>query len=390
MNSILVVGAGREGKGYLGNVFEEGGWKVAFLDKDPKVVAELRKGQFQVMEYRAKDTRRRIVREYQVFSVDDEPECREFLISADVAALCLYPADMREAVEYILPILKERAQINPAQKLSILPCTNEGGLIPVLEKQIRDALNVGERRWFEQSVLLSDTVVRRPVGAPSNYSLCLEAGVVCPMLVGTPVYADFTGVPWIKTTTEDIELLKELKVHTINTAHAATAYAGYLKGYQTIDEAAADPEIRAIRDGVLEEAVPVLSEVYGVPLKELWELAVFPESKEAFSDPITRVAFDPIRKLSRHDRLTANACLCLERGAKVDDLLQSIANGMAYDASGDPAAAKIQGWIKEEGIAKAVSRVTGLPEDHELVLRVSVLWNEIAHRTRKGRSSHGL
>ena len=38
MYSILVVGAGKEGKGFIGETFSTEGWKVSFLDKDPKVV----------------------------------------------------------------------------------------------------------------------------------------------------------------------------------------------------------------------------------------------------------------------------------------------------------------------------------------------------------------
>ncbi|MDO4344348.1 MAG: hypothetical protein Q4C50_06045 [Eubacteriales bacterium] len=374
---ILVIGAGREGKGYLGNVFSEGGWEVAFLDRDAAVIKALKKGSYEVMEYRAEDTRKRIVEGYTAFLADKAYGCRPAALEADVIALCLYPADIPEAIEYLLPLLKERAAHLTEKKLTIFPCTNESGQVPLIDRKLRESFEPWEITWYESHVALRDAVVRRPVGAVSSSSLQLEAGVVCPMLVGEPIYADFSGVPWMQTTPEDIDLLKELKVHTINCAHAATAYAGYLKGYQTIDEAAADPQIRSIRDGVLEEAVPVLAKVYGVPLDSLWELAVFPESKEPFSDPIVRVAYDPLRKLARHDRLTANACLCLEHGVDPVNLIQSIANGLAYDASGDEKAQIMQHWIAQLGIGKAAAKVTGLSEDHPVVRRAAAAYHKI-------------
>lgn len=386
MNEIVVVGAGREGKGYLGCVFSEGGWRVTFLDKDVEVIEELRKGQYEVTEYRADDTKRRIINDYEAYVWDEEDGCSRAVLGADVIALCLYPADIAEAMERLLPLLKQRAALVSEKRLTIFPCTNESGLIPLIENQMKEAFSREELLWYEESVALRDAVVRRPVGAVSRSSLRLEAGVVCPMLVGTPVYADFTGVPWMQTTTEDIDLLKELKVHTINTAHAAVAYAGYLKGYRTVDEAAADPEVREIRDGVLAEAVPVLSKVYQVPLESLWELAIFPESRDPFCDPITRVAYDPIRKLSRWDRLTANACLCLEHGSDPVYLLRSIANGLAYDAPEDEAAQKIQRWIREDGIEKAAGMVTGLAADHPVVQRVAAYWRNIIKTTQADES----
>lgn len=373
MSAIVVVGAGREGKGYLGNIFCEAGWEVTFLDKDPFVIHELQKGRYTVTEFRIQDTRRRIVEGYSAFVTGQDGYLMQ-IVNADAIALCLYPQDIAEATASLLPFLKKRVEMNPGQRLSIFPCTNELGLIPIIRKQILDFLDEKGRQWFDEKVTLVDTVVRRPVGAQSSSSLELEAGVVCPMLVGTPVYADFTGVPWIEKTSLDIDKLKELKVHTINTAHAACAYTGYLKGFTTIDEALEDSYVREIRDGVLAESVPVLAEIYSIDLDSLWKLAIFPESKEPFRDPITRVAFDPIRKLSRYDRLTSNACMCMEHGIDPVHLIQAIAYGMCYDAPDDEAAQRIQEWISKHGIDKAVSKVTGLNEKDEIVKRVSAIW----------------
>lgn len=377
MKQILVVGAGREGKGYLGNVFAEGGWKVSFLDKDPAVIDALKTGRYEVMEYRAEDRRCRIVEGYNAYIEDEKYECRNAALNADVITLCLYPKDISEAVHYLLPLLRERAQTLPEKKLTIFPCTNEGGLIPVIDRQLREGLGEKGNAWYENQVILTDTVVRRSVGAESSSSLKLEAGVVCPMLVGAPIFADLTGVPWMQTCNENMELLKELKVHTINTEHATCAYVGYYLGYDTIDDARTNPKIQKICKGVLDEAVPVLAKVYHVSEESLWELAVFPASKDAFHDPITRVAFDPLRKLARHDRLTANACLCLENGVDPVNLIQAMTCGMAYDAPSDPAAQTIQKWILEMGIERATAKVTGLPAEHELIQRVSQAWKKL-------------
>ncbi|RKJ44986.1 mannitol dehydrogenase [bacterium 1XD8-76] len=388
MGKIVIVGAGREGKGHLGIVFSEGGWEVSFLDKDPEVIEALRQGQYEVTEYRAEDTKRKVISGYKAFWTDGQRSCGKEIMEADVIALCLYPEDMGDAISYLLPVLEQRSRMNPAKCLTMFPCTNENGLIPEIDSQIKDGLDEEGRKWYGEKVSLVDTVVRRPVGAESSSSLELEAGVVCPLLIGEPVYADLRGVPWVEKCPADMELLKKLKVHTINTAHAACAYAGYLKGYRMIDEAKADREVSAVISGVLEESVPVLARVYPISEKELWDLAIFPDSKDAFCDPVTRVAFNPLRKLARHDRLTENACLCLEHGVDPKYLILSIANGMAYDAPGDAAAEMIQSWIGEYGIEQAVSRVTGLPAEHEIVRRVSECWAGRKRRRRKEREKN--
>ena len=43
MKNVLIVGAGRLGKGFIGETFDNAGWNITFLDKDPKVEEELKK-----------------------------------------------------------------------------------------------------------------------------------------------------------------------------------------------------------------------------------------------------------------------------------------------------------------------------------------------------------
>ena len=43
MKNVLIVGAGRLGKGFVGETFDNAGWNLTFLDKDPRVTEELRK-----------------------------------------------------------------------------------------------------------------------------------------------------------------------------------------------------------------------------------------------------------------------------------------------------------------------------------------------------------
>lgn len=380
MKQILVVGAGREGKGYLGEVFCQGGWHVTFLDADAQVIQALQTGAYEVREYRADATVVCRVSGYDAITYEDTAALSNAVMAADIIAFCLYPGDIANALDRLMGDLKKRAFQCPQKPLALFPCTNENRLIPQMRSHIMNAFTPEEQQWLQKNVTLSDAIVRRPVGAQSSASLSLEAGVVCPMLVGEPVCVDMTGVPWMQTCSENMEILKDLKVHTINTAHAATAYAGYQKGYQFIDQAKADPEIQALNDGVLAESVPVLAKVFGVSEKSLWDLAVFPDSKDAFCDPIVRVAYDPLRKLSRHDRLTENAVLCRDHGVDPHFLIYAMACGMAYDFADDPAAQKIKELIQTLGINAAIARVTQLDENDELTARVAEEWRKITKK----------
>ena len=54
MNHIVIIGAGKEGKAYLGEVYDAAGWNVTFLDKDSRVV-EATEGDRAVPRYGASE-----------------------------------------------------------------------------------------------------------------------------------------------------------------------------------------------------------------------------------------------------------------------------------------------------------------------------------------------
>ena len=58
MKNVLIVGAGRLGKGFIGETFDNAGWNITFLDKDPKVEEELKKqGCYHVKVHRVDEMR---------------------------------------------------------------------------------------------------------------------------------------------------------------------------------------------------------------------------------------------------------------------------------------------------------------------------------------------
>jgi mannitol-1-phosphate 5-dehydrogenase len=368
--SVLIVGAGKEGKGNLGEIFIESGWDVSFLDKDPKVVNELKKGSYTVVKYQVDKTVEQKVAGYDVYLADSEYACLSAVEKSDIIALCLYPEDIPEAAEYLAPLIAKRAADN-GKKLSIISGTNKNHIIDKVKSDFRSFLGgVVAEKWFDDNVVVRDMIIIRSVDAESNYALSLVASVVSPQFIQQPLNVDVSDVRWLKLK-DNLEQLKDIKVYTVNAPHATCAYAGYLKGYKTINEASSDPEIAKLMNAVLEEAVSGLSGEFGVPEKEIWDFCNIPKPHTEMIDTIFRVAKDPLRKLSNNDRLTGNALFCLKHGINPSALICSIANGMAYDEKDDPSAVELQGYIRDLGIEKAVAKVCGLPQDHEIVRRVS-------------------
>ena len=104
MNNIVIIGAGKEGKAYLGEVYDAAKWHVTFLDKDSRVIEALKeKGEYHVTVLRKDRTEQRIITGYEAYETDDSYSCMARIVDADVIALCLYPEDIEDAIRYIGP-----------------------------------------------------------------------------------------------------------------------------------------------------------------------------------------------------------------------------------------------------------------------------------------------
>ncbi|WP_343210597.1 mannitol dehydrogenase [Anaerolentibacter hominis] len=380
MNSILIVGAGKEGKGFLGETYTLYGWKVSFLDKDPRVVDALKGGSYQVTVYQEDGTFVRTVTGYDAYLTDEKYECMDAVVNADVIALALYPEDIPEAAAYLGKGLTKRAEQN-GKKVTIISCTNKNHIISDIGEWFENGLEQEDAKvWFRENAAVRDAIVRRSTNAENPWSLELVTQAVATLLIQQPVYADLSGLRWMELR-DSLEQLKDIKIYTYNAPHATCAYAGYQKGYTHINESAADPDIAELMHQVLTEAIKGLSREFGVPEAEIWDFCTLPQTKEAMDDSIFRVAKDPVRKLGRNDRLTGNALFCLKHGIDPQALILSIANGMAYDEPKDEKAMEIQDCIRELGIEAAVAKVCGLPNDHEIVRRVARRYNEMMEKS---------
>lgn len=116
---------------------------------------------------------------------------------------------------------------------------------------------------------------------------------------------------------------------------------------------------------------------YDISKEELDKLSVFLKAKGEMEDYVYRVAYDPIRKLSRNDRLTGIAMICLENGIDTDAIAQSIANGFAYDYERDDNAIKIQKTIKEKGIEEAIVKYCGIESSCIFFDKIKSYYNKI-------------
>jgi mannitol-1-phosphate 5-dehydrogenase len=172
------------------------------------------------------------------------------------------------------------------------------------------------------------------------------------------------------------------KLFTYNCINAVIAYAGARKGYTLLSDAANDPELAALARAAYQESSQALCRRYGFDAEEqrrFAEAAIAKYQKREIVDPIERNARDPIRKLSRNDRLVGPACLAMEFGTRPVAISRGIAAALLYENAEDPASGLLQQMIRQKGIRATLSEVCGIESEGELADMIVKSYEELSN-----------
>jgi mannitol-1-phosphate 5-dehydrogenase len=134
--------------------------------------------------------------------------------------------------------------------------------------------------------------------------------------------------------------------------------------------------VRAAVEGVLAETKQLLVAKHG--FTDEAQQAYVDKILQRFANPhlpdtVERVGRQPLRKLSRRERLIAPAAELAERGIRPQHLLATVDAALSFDVPDDPESVELQQLLKTLPAAEATERITGLtPADplHADVLAV--------------------
>jgi mannitol-1-phosphate 5-dehydrogenase len=274
--------------------------------------------------------------------------------------------------------------------LNIILCENHFQPAKWLRTLLAQQLNDTEISWCNTHVGIVETMVLRSCVEPTpemmkEDPLSLKVQDMWDM----PADKDaFVGdVPKIHglSPKENFEGRLVRKLFTYNAINALIAYAGHLKGYTLLSDAANDPELVRLARTASDEAGKALCETYGFDPEDqhqFAEAAIAKYQKREIVDPLERNARDPVRKLSRNDRLVGPACLAFKCGIPPVALSFAIAAAFHYDNVGDPAAERLQSMIQGVGIGETIHKVCGIDPESGLahmIINDYRKWDEARH-----------
>jgi len=245
-----------------------------------------------------------------------------------------------------------------------------------LKGHIFESLNEEEKAWVEEHVGFPNAAVDRII-PPSKGNKHPADAVVEKFfewdVEKAPLKLDLLPVEGLHVV-DDLSVFLERKLFTLNGPNAVTACYGYLKGYETIQEALDDSEIRDVVWGMMEECNAMLEKRHPFTAEEL--LAYRTKIMSRFRNPHIidfnlRVAREPIRKLSPNDRIVCAMNFAHGYGIDTPSYYTGIAAVLMYDNENDEQSQRIQQLLKEKGVAGTLEEVSGLSADDPAVAKIA-------------------
>lgn len=319
MSTVIIIGAGNIGRGFIGQLFSDGGWDVCFADVVPDVIKALNERHEYPLEIVSSDgTLARMVKGVRaVDGRDTEAEARE-LADCDLAVTCVGA----KALKFIMPNLAAgvKLRLKEGKKpLNLLICENLMDADIYIHSLLKEYLTDEEL----EAVGLVETSVGRMVPLPDRSNPDID-----PMLVRAEGYSflpcdrdafrgEIPECPGL-VPVSPFRFMIERKLYLHNMGHAVCAYLGMYKGYNTIAESIGDAEIRVIVREAMTETASALSVNYDKPLYDIMrhsEDLIRRFGNARLGDTCARVGNDVPRKLAAADRLTGAAKAVIKSGA---------------------------------------------------------------------------
>jgi mannitol-1-phosphate 5-dehydrogenase len=364
MSGVAVhFGAGNIGRGFVGLILHRAGYELVFADVVDELIDALnRTPSYLVKEVGLESSEERVDGYRAINSRRDEPALVDKIASADIVTTAVGPTVLKFVAPVIAAGLRRRA--DGKAPLAVMACENAINATDALAGHIREAVPEAEWPAVAARATFANTAVDRivPAQAPDagldvTVETYFEWAIERPPFGGQePSIPDAT---WV----DDLAPYIERKLFTVNTGHATTAYHGFARGIKKLSDALADDAVRAAVTGVLDETKRLL--VAKHEFSDEAQQAYVDKILQRFANPylpdtVDRVGRQPLRKLSRSERLIGPAAELAERGVRPQHLLATVAAALSFDVPDDPESVELQRLLGTLTAEQATERICGL------------------------------
>jgi mannitol-1-phosphate 5-dehydrogenase len=338
--SIVIFGAGKIGRSFVGQLFSHSGYKIVFVDIDFRVINELnRQKRYKVVIKSENDEVIEVSNVCGILATDTEV-VEQAIARCSLMATCVG----KNALPMILPTvakgIERRFNLRPKFPLDIILAENIRDACKLMEEGLTDLLPEG----FPINTYLGfiETSIGKMVPIMKK-----ETEESDPLLVYAESYniliLDKNGfknpIPKVEglAPKENIKAWVDLKAFVHNLGHVAAAYYGHFKYPERkyLFEVLEDAEVYSFVRAVMLQSASALIVEYPVAFKgfdfsEYIEDLIHRFMNKQLKDTVFRIGCDLKRKLASDDRIVGAIKLAMKHRLEYNFLFEVLIYGFIF------------------------------------------------------------
>ena len=366
----LAVGAGAIGKSVVGVTFEEMGCDVMFADVSKPVIDDLQsRGGYRIKTARfGQADQWQTVMGMRAYPIDSE-EVKARALCADYICTAIGTGGLKAFLPTLTGWINQRILqcLNPNQSIApvyLLFFENE----TACQQMVTDALveSIGAIPSWLIMAKVSVERMTKPI-PPVNGQYDVVGERVFPIFIPkTPIQGSGLETDSHFEPVGDIDAYYYRKLYTNNLGHAALGYIGAYYGYTAATQTMADERIYTVMNEALKTAGAMLMRLYGFSEKSMRDhLEELPKRfwNQGLDDDLSRLARDPIRKLSPNERIVGAMKKCAMLGIPDDAIaaiIEILCYAIRYKDPDDPAACELARLRETNGTGWIVTHIAGI------------------------------
>jgi mannitol-1-phosphate 5-dehydrogenase len=381
-NKLVLFGAGKIGRSFIGQLFSAGGWEVVFVDVYKPVIEELnRRREYEVI---IKGNNEKIIKVDNVRGVyagDDKAVINE-IRNAGIVATAVGQNGLSDVFPMLAKGLVKRWEQKPELPLDIIIAENLRNASQYFETELKKQLP--ENYPFSKMVGLVETSIGKMVPLMTQKDMQQDILQVFAEEYNTLILdkkAFKNSIPEIDglAPKENMKVWVDRKLFIHNLGHAATAYLGFLYNQKFVYlwEVLEIPEIFSEIREIMQQSAAALLKKYP---DDFTEEALHNHINDllsrfrnyALGDTLFRVGCDLPRKLGPDDRLAGAIKLTIEMNLPYQKILKALVYGCRFratDENGKMLDSDIKfAQIYKTGIRNVMTQICGFDEIRDKVV----------------------
>lgn len=380
MKKAIQFGAGNIGRGFIGSLLYKAGYHVVFADVNTEIIDKINKDKEYTIHVMDTVCSEEKVNDISgVISINNE--IYKEIVEAEIITTAVGPVVLPRIAPTIAKGIALRKENGVKNYLNIIACENAIKASSQLEEEVKKYLTKDEVDYLEEFVGFPNCSVDRIV-PPVKSENILDVVVENYYEWNVEEKAFKGEIPKIEgmNLVDNLMAYIERKLFTLNTGHAITAYFGYLKGYETIEESIKDEVIYDFVKKAMIESGKGLIAKYNFDEEAHYKYInkIIDRFKNPYlKDDVARVGREPLRKLNENDRLIKPLITARGFNINTDNLLLGVGAALHYDNKEDSQSVQLQSLINEKGIKESLAEISKISGDTDVLDKVEKYYDEV-------------